>query len=90
MQSSQRVIAAAVLQAGRAELVKRLKHKLSTWGSLLQRFLRSEDDQVPPHQAIIRRPSSESCARAWAPPTLQRLGCRCVGNFDSESIYHGA
>ena len=34
------------MQAGKAQLLKRLAEQLSRWVPLLQRFLRSEDDQV--------------------------------------------
>ena len=36
----------AYVQAGKLELKKRLEGQLSKWGSLLQKFLRSTDDQV--------------------------------------------
>ena len=35
------------VQAGRSELITRLKAQLRTWAPLLQKFLRSADDQVP-------------------------------------------
>ena len=35
------------VQAGRSELISRLKAQLRTWAPLLQKFLRSADDQVP-------------------------------------------
>ena len=34
------------VQAGKLELKKRLEGQLSKWASLLQKFLRSTDDQV--------------------------------------------
>ena len=34
------------LQAGKLELKKRLEGQLSKWAALLQKFLRSTDDQV--------------------------------------------
>lgn len=34
------------VQAGRAQLLQRLAGQVQRWVSLLQRFLRSEDDQV--------------------------------------------
>lgn len=33
-------------QAGKTELLTRLQRLLKTWAPLLQKFLRSEDDQV--------------------------------------------
>lgn len=34
------------MQAGRLQLLQRLADQLDRWGKLLERFLRSEDDQV--------------------------------------------
>lgn len=50
----------ACVQAGKLELKKRLEGQLSKWASLLQKFLRSTDDQVLRRDATFEyRPSQD-------------------------------
>lgn len=44
--------AVVTVQAGKAELLKRLSAKLKEWTPLLQRFLKSEDEQVSTNASL--------------------------------------
>ena len=41
------------MQAGKAELLKRLNSKLQQWAPLLQRFLKSKDEQASRQAACV-------------------------------------
>jgi len=65
-------------QAGKVALLKRFRAQLGEWGPLLQRFLKSEDDQVRP----------------WVPPCVcvyvLCCGGRRKGGEEGESDVEGA
>lgn len=50
--------------AGKLALLKRFRAQLAEWGPLLQRFLRSEDDQV----GRRRREAQMRVGGRWCPP----------------------
>lgn len=66
-----------MFQAGRGELLYRLSNQLNTWSPLLQRFLKSEDEQAhtfaEAHNVVLQYSTVLSC--------FSDTNCSSIANF---------
>ncbi len=64
-------------QAGRLDLLRHAQERLKAWAPLLQRFLKSEDDQARPARHLVSwRPAAACASRASAARTPPHAGPR--------------